>query len=315
MATICVTGAAGFIGSHLTEALLGRGGRVIGIDNLDAFYDPAVKRENLAACARQGDFTFVEGDIRDRELMREVTRGAEGIVHLAARAGVRPSIENPELYTDVNVQGTVVMLEAARVNRVPRFVFASSSSVYGNCADAPFRETLPVDHPISPYAATKRAGELLCHTYHHLHDLSVTCLRFFTVFGPRQRPDLAIHKFTRLIESGQPIPMFGDGSMERDHTYVDDIIAGTVAALDRCTGYRIYNLGGAKPTRLDALIQAIASATGKKATIERKPEQPGDVTLTHADVSRAREELGYEPATPLTDGLPKFVEWYRRKSP
>lgn len=310
MRTVVVTGAAGFVGSHLCEALVRRGDRVIGLDNFDDFYDPTVKRRNLASLADNEAFTLVEGDIRDADVVGEVLTGdVEVVVHLAARAGVRPSIEDPILYTDVNIHGTMVLLEGCRRSGIKSFVFASSSSVYGNNRKVPFQETDNVDYPISPYAATKKAGELLCHTYHHLHGLDVTCLRFFTVYGARQRPDLAIHKFARLIEAGKPIPVFGDGSMMRDFTYIDDIIDGVVRAVDRCGGYHIYNLGESQPVKLGDLIEALQEALGKEAIIDRRPPQPGDVDRTYADVTLARTELGYKPSTDLKTGLEKFVEW------
>lgn len=307
-----VTGAAGFIGSHLCESLLRDQWHVLGVDCFDDFYDPSVKRQNIAGFSSHPNFELMDVDIRDESAMDvALGRGADVTVHLAARAGVRPSIERPLLYQDVNIRGTNVLLEAARKHGVGRFVFASSSSVYGNSPKVPFSESDRVDHPISPYAATKKAGELLCHTYHHLFGINITCLRFFTVYGARQRPDLAIHKFTRLIESGKPIPVFGDGSMMRDHTYVDDIIAGVRAAMDRCAGFHIYNLGESRPVSLSDLIAAIEEALGKKAVIERLPPQPGDVDRTYADVTRAMQELGYEPRTELAVGLAKFVEWFR----
>jgi UDP-glucuronate 4-epimerase len=312
MNSALVTGAAGFIGSHLCESLLHDGWRVLGVDCFDDFYDPAAKHRNIAGFASHSRFELIKADIRDEDAMKEVLgRDVNMVVHLAARAGVRPSIERPLLYQDVNVRGTNVMLEAARQNGLKQFVFASSSSVYGNSPKVPFSESDRVDCPISPYAATKKAGELLCHTYHHLFGMNITCLRFFTVYGARQRPDLAIHKFTRLIESGKPIPVFGDGSMMRDHTYVDDIIAGVRAAMDRCAGFHIYNLGESRPVSLSDLIAVIEGALGKKAIIERLPPQPGDVDRTYADVTLAMRELGYEPRTELSDGLTKFVEWYR----
>lgn len=312
---VLVTGAAGFIGSHLCETLLGQGRTVVGLDNFDSFYNPAIKRQNLEGCRRNSRFLLVEGDIRDAAAVdRAIEQGVDAIVHLAARAGVRPSIENPLLYQDVNVNGTAVLLEAARKHAIPRFIFASSSSVYGNNSKVPFSETDPVDHPISPYAATKKAGELLCYTYHHLFGIHATCLRFFTVYGARQRPDLAIHKFTRLIESGRPIPVFGDGSMMRDHTYIDDIIAGVVAALDRANGYRVYNLGESRPISLSVLIESIEKALGRKANIDRQPLQPGDVEKTYADVERAMKELDYEPKTELHAGLRNFVAWFRENA-
>lgn len=309
---ILVTGAAGFIGSHLCDALLRSGHAVTGLDCLDDFYDPDVKRRNLAGATRQPRFRFVEGDIRDAGCVGGVVvRGqVDAVVHLAARAGVRPSIEQPLLYEDVNVRGTLVILEACRRGDC-KLIFASSSSVYGNNRKVPFAETDPVDDPISPYAATKKAGELLCHTYHHLYGIPTTCLRFFTVYGPRQRPDLAIHKFTRLIESGRPIPVFGDGSMERDFTYIDDIIDGIIRAIERCNGYKIYNLGESQPIAVRNLVTALEQALGKQAVVNRLPLQPGDVRRTFADVSAAQRDLGYEPRTDIHAGLARFVAWFR----
>ena len=313
METALVTGAAGFIGSHLSEALLATGWRVIGLDSFDEFYDPQVKRRNVAACLENERFRLIEGDIRDaRCVAAALADGVDVIVHLAARAGVRPSIQQPLLYADVNVNGTGVLLEAARQHGIRRFVFASSSSVYGNNERVPFCESDNVDRPISPYAATKKAGELLCHAYHHLYGINLTCLRFFTVYGARQRPDLAIHKFTRLIEAGEPIPVYGDGAMERDHTFVEDIVAGVMTAIQRCAGYEIYNLGGSQPIALKDLIVAIEKALGKEAIVQRLPVQPGDVERTFADISRAKSELGYGPKTDLATGLRRFVEWFRQ---
>ncbi|HSW47064.1 MAG TPA: NAD-dependent epimerase/dehydratase family protein [Phycisphaerae bacterium] len=307
-----VTGAAGFIGSHVSEALLGAGWRVTGLDSFDPLYDPAVKRANVAACLGHKGFELTEGDIRDREAAeRCMGRGVDVVVHLAALAGVRPSIERPRDYQDVNVTGTCCLLEAARKLGVSKFVFASSSSVYGNNPKVPFAENDNVDFPISPYAASKKSGELICHAYHHLYGMDATCLRFFTVYGPRQRPDLAIHRFSRLIEAGRPITVFGDGSSSRDYTYVGDVVTGVLAAIERCRGYRIYNLGNSLPVVLGDLITAIERALGRKAVIERRPDQPGDVDRTFADISRARAELGYEPKTRLEDGLRMFVGWLR----
>lgn len=312
MQSILVTGAAGFIGSHVCERLLASGWHVVGLDNFDSFYEPSVKRRNIAACVEHDRFKLVEADIRDRQAVLDACGRDVGVmVHLAARAGVRPSIEDPPLYQDVNVNGTCVMLEAARAREIKRFIFASSSSVYGNNEKVPFSERDNVDYPISPYAASKKAGELLCHAYHHLFGMDITCLRFFTVYGARQRPDLAIHKFTRLIDSGKPIQMFGDGSMMRDHTYIDDILSGVLAAVERCKGYNIYNFGESEPVALRDLIAAIEKAVGKKAIIQRLPPQPGDVERTYADISLAKAELGYQPKTSLAAGLAKFVEWYR----
>jgi UDP-glucuronate 4-epimerase len=312
MSKILVTGAAGFIGSHLCEALVRRGERVIGLDSFDDFYDPALKRRNVAPLAGDDHFELIEGDIRNAELVAGLLgRGVDTVAHLAARAGVRPSIEKPLLYQDVNINGTMVLLEACRKLGTRRFIFASSSSVYGNNEKVPFSESDNVDFPISPYAATKKAGELICHTYHHLYGLDMTCLRLFTVYGPRQRPDLAIHKFARLIEAGRPIPVFGDGGMSRDFTYIDDIIDGVLRALDRCGEYHVYNLGESRPVSLADLIGALEKALGKRAKIDRRPVQPGDVNRTFADVSLARRDLGYEPATELATGLARFVEWLR----
>ncbi len=312
MSKIVVTGGAGFIGSHLCEALLGDQHDVIALDSFDDFYDPAVKRRNLETASKSSRFTLVEGDIRDERFVEDVFGGGiEIVVHLAARAGVRPSIEQPLVYQDVNVRGTLVVLEACRSRAIGKLVFASSSSVYGNSKKIPFAESDPVDDPVSPYAATKKAGELLCHTYHHLYGIAISCLRLFTVYGPRQRPDLAIHKFARLIEAGKPIPMFGDGSMTRDFTYIDDIIDGITRAIRNCSGFHIYNLGESKPVSVNELVALLEQIMGKKAIIERHPLQPGDVNRTYADVTRACRDLGYEPSTDLRTGLTRFVHWFR----
>jgi UDP-glucuronate 4-epimerase len=310
-----VTGAAGFIGSHLSERLLNDGWTVVGVDSFDAFYDPAIKRRNISGCLSHPGFRLIEADIRDKAAMEKaVEADTDVIVHLAARAGVRPSIAEPALYTDVNINGTVTLLEAARERNVPRFVFASSSSVYGNNRKVPFSEDDNVDFPISPYAATKKAGELICHTYHHLHGLAINCLRFFTVYGPRQRPDLAIHKFAKLIEDGKPIPIYGDGTMMRDFTYIEDILNGIVAAIDHCTGYEIYNLGESEPISVNDLIAEIEHALGKKAIRQYLPLQPGDVDRTYADVAKAESHLGYKPSTDIRTGLAHFVAWFRQEA-
>lgn len=310
---VLITGVAGFIGSHLAEALLARGDTVAGLDNFDDYYPRALKEANLASARESDRFTFVEGDIRSAEDLDPVFRSArpETVVHLAARAGVRSSIEDPLRCQDVNLRGTVQVLEAMRRHGAGRLVFAGSSSVYGNNRTIPFHEDDPVDHPISPYAATKKACELLCHTYHHLCGIDVTVLRFFTVYGPRQRPDLAIRKFADLLARGEAIPVYGDGSTSRDYTYVDDIIQGVLAAIDRCAGYHIYNLGESQPVRLDALVECIARHLGVEPSIQRLPRQPGDVDRTYADISRARSELGYAPSTDLETGMARFVEWFR----
>ncbi len=311
--TVLITGAAGFIGSHLCERLLDKDLSVVGIDNFDDFYDPQIKRDNISNCLKNKNFQLIEADIRDRAAMDKAVGGVEIIVHLAARAGVRPSIAEPLLYSDVNINGTMVLLEAANKHKVGKFIFASSSSVYGNNEKVPFSEDDNVDFTISPYAATKKACELICHTYHHLYEIDLTCLRFFTVYGPRQRPDLAIHKFSKLIEQDKPIPVYGDGSMMRDFTYIDDIIDGTVAAMNKCEGFNIYNLGESQPITVNDLIGAIEKALGKTAIREYLPLQPGDVNRTFADISKARRELGYIPSTPLRDGLAKFTAWLRQE--
>ena len=291
---------------------------MVGLDNVDAYYDPAIKRRNLADLARLPQFKFVEGDIRDAALVGRVFGGSgvDEVVHLAAKAGVRPSIADPALYADVNVVGTTVLLEAARRSGARAFLLASSSSVYGARSDAPFRETDPPAPALSPYAATKQAAELMGRTFHSLHGLDVTSLRFFNAYGPRQRPDMAIHKFSALLLAGKPIPVFGDGSMRRDHTYVDDIVDGVVRALDRCpgSGYRVYNLGNSATVTLTELVATIERTWGKTAVKEQLPDQPGDVPMTCADLTIARRDLGYAPATPLAEGVRKFAEWYRAKA-
>jgi UDP-glucuronate 4-epimerase len=309
-----VTGGAGFIGSTLVDRLLADGGEVVTLDNFDPFYGEAAKRSNLAAALRHPRFRLVEADIRDREAVARAMAEVrpEGVVHLAAKAGVRPSIERPAEYAEVNVVGTTHLLEAAcRLDPLPRFVYASSSSVYGDRPDAPFRETDPVDHPISPYAATKKACELLAHTFRHVHGLPVTGLRFFTAFGPRNRPDLAIAKFARLIDRGEPVPVFGDGTTRRDYTFVEDIVDGIVRALDRCRACHLYNLGHSSPVELRTMIATLGDALGKTPILKHLPEQPGDVRQTYADISRAEAELGYHPTTPFSEGIARFVAWYR----
>jgi UDP-glucuronate 4-epimerase len=313
MAQILVTGAAGFIGSHVTERLLRRGDQVIGLDNFDSFYCRALKERNLRDAAAFPTFRLIELDIREADLVRAVFRHVRPthVVHLAARAGVRPSLMDPAAYVDTNIQGTVNMLRACEGLPVAHFVFASSSSVYGDAARAPFRETDHTDEPASPYAATKKAGEGFCHLYHRLLGMDVTCLRFFTVYGPRQRPDLAIHKFVRLIDAGEPVPFFGDGSTSRDYTYVDDTVSGILAALDRPASFQIYNLGRGDPIPLSRMVRQIERALGRRAVLDRRPDQPGDVTTTCADVTRAREDLGYEPRVPFEEGIDRFVRWWR----
>jgi len=315
MDRILLTGGAGFIGSHLAERLLARGDRVVVLDNFNDAYDPALKRRNALALSAAGA-EVLTGDIRDRERVAQLfERGSfDALVHLAAMAGVRPSLLDPLHYEDVNVRGTLVLLEELRRRPATRFVFASSSSVYGANQRIPFREDDEIHHPVSPYAATKRAGELLAWTYHHLFAIPTTCLRFFTVYGPRQRPEMAIAKFVRAVLEGRPIPFYGDGTTRRDYTYVDDIVAGVVAALDRCSGYEIYNLGESATTSLGELVALIAGLCGREALLDRQPLQPGDVLVTHADVSKARQRLGYDPLTPLAVGLARYVEWYRAQA-
>jgi UDP-glucuronate 4-epimerase len=309
---ILVTGGAGFIGSHLVEKLLATGHEVSILDDFNDFYDPQIKRANIAAVA--GDVSIHRIDLRDSAGVNLLFHREkfDAIVHLAARAGVRPSISQPQLYYDTNVSGTLHLLEAARHIGIERFVFASSSSVYGICKEVRFSEDFNLTQTISPYAATKVAGEFLCSTYSHLYQMRVVALRFFTVYGARQRPDLAIHQFTRKIDAGQPIDQFGDGTTRRDYTYIDDIIQGVTAALDyNGPLYDLFNLGESETIQLKELIAAIENALGKKAKINQLPEQPGDVPLTCADISKARKLLGYNPATKLSEGLPKFVDWFR----
>ncbi|MGQ0560347.1 MAG: GDP-mannose 4,6-dehydratase [Gemmatimonadota bacterium] len=315
--TILVTGAAGFIGSHLVERLLRRGDRVIGIDNFDPFYARDLKQRNLTAALADSGYTFIEADCAGPEAMQRVVaeHDIDAIVHLAAKAGVRPSIADPLGYTRANVVGTQVLLEAARQRGVMRFIFGSSSSVYGNNEKVPFSETAAVDRPISPYAATKRACEVIGHCYHHLYGIGILSLRFFTVYGPRQRPDLAIRKFSELMLRGEPIPFYGDGTSERDYTWIDDIMQGVIAAIDRSRAvpgeFEIINLGESRTTSLRQLVDLIAQAVGVEPILQRLPMQPGDVNRTFADVSKARDLLGYRPTTPVEAGIPHFVEWLK----
>lgn len=315
MGSILITGGAGFIGSHLTRRLLARGDRITVLDDFNDFYDPARKRENVGAFLGRDDYRLVEGDIRDAALVdRLFAEGAfDGVVHLAARAGVRPSLAEPILYEDVNCIGTLRLLEAARRHGPKTFIFGSSSSVYGINEKVPFSEADEVNQPISPYATTKRAGELLCFNYHHLYGLRTACLRFFTVYGPSQRPEMAIHKFTDLLAKGRPVPMFGDGSSRRDYTYIDDIVDGIVASLDLAPGFEILNLGGAETTSLKELIETLAAELAVEPLIEYLPPQPGDVPITYADVSKAARLLGYQPKVPIREGLRRFVAWYRER--
>lgn len=313
--SILVTGGAGFIGSHLVDRLLAEGDwHVTVVDDLNDFYSPEIKRANIAGHLRSADYNFVELDIRDAAALARLFAVVkfDVIVHLAARAGVRPSLAEPKLYTETNINGTVNLLELAKQHGTRQFVFGSSSSVYGVNEKVPFAETDPIFNPISPYAATKAAGELICHTYSHLYDIRCVCLRFFTVYGARQRPDLAIHKFSRLITEGKPIPMFGDGSARRDYTYIDDIISGVRAAIgyDRSM-YEVFNLGESETTELRELISLLERSLDMNAVIQQQSEQPGDVPITFADISKSKELLGYNPTTKIAYGIPKFVEWFR----
>ena len=315
MKNIPITGGAGFIGSHLVDRLLAEGGwRITVVDDFNDFYDPAIKRENVRARLSNPDFKLVEADIRDQAALGQAFRETafDCIVHLAARAGVRPSLKEPRLYVETNINGTLNLLELARAHGVRQFVFGSSSSVYGLNAKVPFSEDDPTSNPISPYAATKAASELLCHAYAHLYDMRVVCLRFFTVYGARQRPDLAIHKFAKLISAGQPIPVFGDGTTRRDYTYVDDISAGVRAAIDYDqSNYEVINLGESRTVELRELISLLEQALDRPAEIDRQPLQPGDVSQTFADITKARTLLGYNPQTQIEEGIQKFVQWFR----
>lgn len=316
---VLITGAAGFIGSHLSERLLGGGHEVVSLDSFDTFYDPAIKERNLARCRAFGTFTDVRGDIRDPEIYAQLPEGIDTVVHLAARAGVRPSIDDPHLYVDVNLRGTILLLDFMRERGIRRLLFGSSSSVYGDTASVPFSENDPGDRPISPYAATKRAGELLVHAHGHLFGIGALCLRFFTVYGPRQRPDLAIHKFARMMAAGEAIPMFGDGGSERDYTYIDDILDGIEGALGLLSRspeiYDVVNLGGARTISLRDMIDQVAAAMDTEPRISKLPDQAGDVRRTYADVSKAERLFGYRPATPFAAGLERFADWYRTEHP
>jgi len=312
---VCLTGGAGFIGSHLTRRLLDRGARVTVLDDFNDFYDPAIKRENVAPFLGRAAYRLVEGDIRDAALVEKVFAGNDftAVVHLAARAGVRPSLAEPILYEEVNCIGSLRLLEAARHHGPANFVFGSSSSVYGINDKVPFAEDDPVEQPISPYATTKRTGELLCYNYHHLYGLRCSCLRFFTVYGPAQRPEMAIHKFTDLLARGEAVPLYGDGSSRRDYTYVDDVVDGILAAMELSPGFEIFNLGGAETTALADLVRWIAAELEVEPRIDYLPDQPGDVPITYADVGKAGRLLGYSPKVPIREGLARFVSWYRER--
>ena len=309
---ILVTGAAGFIGSHLCEALLKDDFYVVGIDNFDSFYDPLIKKKNLQSFLKHPKFTFHETSITDIASLEKIfsEHQFELIVHLAAKAGVRPSIEQPFAYKITNIDGTMNLLELVRQHNIKRFIFASSSSVYGNNEKIPFSENDPVDNPISPYAATKKAGELICYTYHHLYKINIFALRFFTVYGPRQRPEMAIHKFTRHINNGVPVQLYGYGKPKRDYTYIDDILQGIMNAIETVEGYEIINLGESKTISTKDLIDVIESKLGKKAFRTQVEMQPGDVNVTYADISKAEKILNYKPKTTIEEGISKFVDWY-----
>jgi len=310
-----VTGGAGFIGSHVCERLLQTGHAVWALDDLNSFYDPTLKQRNLGELKTLGKpFTFVKGDITYRPVLDRLFKGTrfDQVIHLAARAGVRPSLAEPALYQRVNVEGTVRLLEAARLAKVKKITIASSSSVYGVNAKVPFSEDDPIFSAISPYAASKLACEALGHVYHHVYGMDVVMLRFFTVYGPRQRPDLAIHKFAHLIRAGKAIPMFGDGTSARDYTYVTDIVDGVMAVSHKEFGYQIFNLGESQTVRLSYLIKLLEEALGKKAIIDHQPSQPGDVPITYANIGKARSLLGYSPGIKIEQGIALFVDWFRQ---
>lgn len=315
MPNILITGGAGFIGSHLVDRLMSdEANRVTVVDNFNNFYDPAIKRANIAAHHGSDRFELIEGNIADAAAMDELFARSkfDVVVHLAARAGVRPSLEDPLAYEEANVRGTYSLLEAARRHRVNRFVFGSSSSVYGVNSKVPFSEDDSIAQPISPYSATKIAAEAACHAYSHLYGVRVVCLRFFTVYGPRQRPDLAIHKFARLIDAGKPIPIFGDGTTRRDYTYIDDILAGVEAAINYDKSrFEVINLGESETVELKRLVELIEQAMGKRAILDKQSEQPGDVPITYANIEKARRLLGYNPQTKIEAGIEKFIAWFR----
>jgi len=315
MKSILITGGAGFIGSHLVDRLLSEGDwRIVVVDDFNDFYSPSIKRDNIREHVKSPNYKLVEADIRDHATLEKAfaETNFDCIVHLAARAGVRPSLKEPQLYVETNINGTMNLLELARAHGVKQFVFGSSSSVYGVTEKVPFAEDDPIFKPISPYAATKAAGELICHTYSHLYGMRIVCLRFFTVYGARQRPDLAIHKFAKLISQGKPIPVFGDGSTRRDYTYIDDIIAGVRAAIDyQATNYEVINLGESRTVELRELIALIEKELGARAEIDRQPPQPGDVPQTFADISKAKRLLNYNPQTEIESGIKRFIEWFK----
>jgi len=309
-----ITGGAGFIGSHLVEQLISENHEILCLDNFNDYYNPAIKWKNIDAVRHYPNYKMIQGDILDEALLDQIFQQQQfdGIVHLAARAGVRPSVLQPGLYEEVNIRGTLNLLEMAKKYQIPKFIFASSSSVYGNNRKVPFSERDAVDNPISPYAATKKAGELICFTYSSLYDISVSCLRFFTVYGPRQRPDMAIHKFTKLISRGQEIPIYGDGSAKRDFTFITDIVDGIIRTIEKCDGYNIYNLGESRVVPLMQLIKLIEENLAKKARIKWLAPQPGDVAITYADISKATRELNYQPSVAIEEGIRLFVEWFKK---
>jgi len=310
---VLVTGGAGFIGSHLSERLLERGAELTVLDNFNDFYSPSIKEKNIDSVRKRGGFSLWRTDLLDTDALERLFRDRrpEVIVHLAAYAGVRPSLQNPSLYSNVNVTGTIHLLEMARLFEVQNFVFGSSSSVYGVNSKVPFHEDDPLNQPISPYASTKRAAELLCYTYHHNYGLPITSLRFFTVYGPRQRPEMAIHKFTRMIHRGEEIPVYHRGESQRDYTFVDDIVKGILAVIDHPFDFETLNLGNSRTVPLMDLIHLIEQAVGRSAKIRLLPAQMGDVPITYADISRARERIQYQPTTSIEEGIAKFVDWYK----
>lgn len=310
---ILITGAAGFIGSHLADVLLKTGNYVMGIDNFDPFYDRSIKETNISDAVKNKQYQFREGDIRDAAFINECFSGynPDVIIHLAAKAGVRPSLDNSEAFYDVNVMGTLMILEAMKKNQIGNLIFASSSSVYGNNKKIPFSEEDDVNNPISPYAASKKSGELLCYTYHHLYNINVFCLRFFTVYGPRQRPDLAINKFTRAMMKGDKIYIYGDGTTSRDYTHINDIIYGIIRSVEKVKGFDIFNLGESNTVTLTVLISLLEKYIGRKAEIDYLPLQEGDVLQTVADITKARKMLNYNPVMDIERGIKDYVDWYK----
>jgi len=324
LSTILVTGGAGFIGSHLCDRLLGDGYKVVCLDNFNDFYAPQIKERNIFQASKHPNFNLIRGDILDTELLNDVFSGSykprttnhepRTIIHLAALAGVRPSLASPAQYVDVDIKGTVNLLEVAKEHNVEQFIFGSSSSVYGATQDGPFSEDDPTDAQVSPYATAKKAGELYCRTYANLYGIPTTVLRFFTVYGPRQRPEMAIHKFVRLMEQGKQIPMFGDGASARDYTYIDDIVDGIMGAVKHPFGFEIFNLGNSITIKLKDLIELIAQKLGVHPGMEQQLDQPGDVPITYADISKARSLLGYNPKVPLEEGIKRFIRWFKESA-